>query len=330
MTKTYKKTALSFILLGVMLFSACGAANFSREAENSSMNGSSMYFSFNESHDFDSTVSFAHSGGALTVNSAPSAMVADSAASVAQSTSVSQNQNVEIREAMLIKRANITLETNYFDEDESIIRNLISQAGGFSERSDINTFTDRNNNQLKRGNFTFRVPSQTFEWVLSDMKGLGRMISVSSSAEDASTTFHDTQSRLNQSRIQEERLEEILRYADTVSEMMQIERRLSEIRTDIELFQSRLNSISSLSAYSTITLTLIETTRPVDETEPEPPEGLLARMWHGFRMSLSAMGTFFRGFLITLSFIALPLLFVGVITGIVLFIIFKVVKRKKP
>ena len=67
------------------------------------------------------------------------------------------------------------------------------------------------------------------------------------------------QARINSLRLQEERILSLLERADSLEYIFEIEKKLGDVRYEIESYTSRLNKMESLISYSKITLTLTET-----------------------------------------------------------------------
>jgi hypothetical protein len=209
----------------------------------------------------------------------------------------------EESQSRIIKSATVRMETDDFELDEAEINSVITARGGYVENADVSSRTGRNDRTVKLGSYTFRVPSETFDSTVDALRAIGKIVSVSVSSEDVTLTYRHTDSKLKAKLVEEERVLEIMRGATSIHDLLQLERRLSEINAEIEFLQTRLNNIDSLANYSRITLYLSE-----DGTAGD--KGVINRMSASFSGSVDFMGEFFTLMLVILAGAAVPLGFI--------------------
>jgi len=196
-------------------------------------------------------------------------------------------------EQKLIQRASLSIEVANYQTGSDALSQIVERAGGFiSDSYSYVTRTDR-----KRGDITIRVPSDQFLMVLADLEKLGTVTSQHISGEDVTEEYIDLQARLNNSKRQEQRLLEILERAETVEEILEVERELERVRSGIEQMTGRITYLENRIELATITVSLYE---------PEP----ITQSW-GIRDALrAAFGGFvavIRGLIIAVGY-ALPIL----------------------
>lgn len=97
-----------------------------------------------------------------------------------------------------------------------------------------------------------RVPSEHFSDALEDVRGLGEVVEVATSARDVTETYVDLQARLNALRAVESRLLALLEKAETVEDMLKVEDYLRRIRVDIERIEAQLKNLERSASYSTV------------------------------------------------------------------------------
>jgi hypothetical protein len=226
-----------------------------------------------------------------------------------------QNTDMSQTRTRIIKRAAIRTETEHFDHDEGVINDVIFIHGGYTEGADVN-FRAGRNTDYKTGSYTFRVPSENFDEIIDTLRNIGKLISVSISSEDVTNSYRHTDTELAAKLVEEERVLDIMRRAETVAELLQLERRLSEIRKDIELLRSRLNTIDSLADYSTIKLTLTEV-ESIDDGKPS----VFARMANSFNGSVRFMGEFIALVMVAAAALSVPFGFFAVVVIFTLIIV---------
>ncbi len=169
-----------------------------------------------------------------------------------------------------------------------------------------------------------RVPRDQFDTVLKRVESLAKVVSSSQSAEDVTASYYDIAGRLETRRVEEARVLEMIPRAEKIEDLLALEERLGEIRTDIELYQSQMNNIDRLAAYSTIHVNLEEVPR---EEMIVVSDDLGGRLQLAFIRSVNNTVIFFQNTLLFLAEIFIPLLFAGLI-AVVGIIIYK--RKKKP
>jgi len=219
------------------------------------------------------------------------------------------------RERHIIQTAWTELETEYFDDVISDLRQIPGVASGYIESEHLS----------RRGrrifNMTMRIPAARFQDVLSQVEGLATVRSSSEQAEDVTDQFYDTDARLQTRRIEEERLLALIEEADNVHDLLELERRLSSTRLQIETYTAQLTNLAGRIAYSTIFVTLFD----IAEAEIIPIVGptLGERIGGAFGDSVDSVLTAGQNFVIFMAGIIVPLL----IWGVIIFVAFKLVKR---
>ena len=231
----------------------------------------------------------------------------------------------------VILTANIQMETEDFAATSAQLRVFVTDAGGFVENSSAYVYTsDYYNNSrrdYRRGDFTFRVPSNTYETVKAQIEATGHVLSASDSSVDATTEFFDTESRIKTLRAQETSLLAMIEKATEVKDLIQLEQRLSEIRTDIELFQSRMNTIDRQASFSTIIVNLTEVTT----VEPIviKPTSTWEQMQGSFTRSINGILAFFEGLVIFLAAAIVPLLLIALLVFIAIRLVRRAIRKHK-
>jgi len=120
-------------------------------------------------------------------------------------------------------------------------------------------------------------------------------------------------------RTQEQSLLEMMEKAETVSDLLEIQAQLSDVRYHIESLQSTLTNWDRQVSYSTISLTVEE----VREYTPEAKLSFGRQLALAFSRGIRSIGEFFRDLLLWLIE-ALPAL---VILGVVVLLVVLLVRR---
>ncbi|QLC66886.1 DUF4349 domain-containing protein [Flavobacterium sp. LPB0248] len=158
-------------------------------------------------------------------------------------------------EQKIIKEATLRFETdnleNTFNQIQKTILSNKARIINDSEGKDYGTVFR---------NLTVKVPSQNFDRFINDVsKGVSYFEVKNISAEDVTEQFIDLTSRLKTKKKLEERYLEILKKANKVSEILEIEQQISTIREEIEAKEGQLKYLESRVSESTITIEFYKT-----------------------------------------------------------------------
>lgn len=219
----------------------------------------------------------------------------------------------------IIKDYYYDYETERFDDAYAYLKNQIDKCQGYVSSSDI---SGSNYRTLR---MTARIPADACDGFISSMGNLGTVVSQSESAEDVTLQYADTESRIVSFKTEQERLNELLEKADNLENIIALEDRLTEVRYELENYQSQKKLYDSLIAYSTVNITLEEVnyTVTIDEST------FMSRITTGLEKSFRDIKNGFINFLVAFI-VALPYLVIwGVVLGIIIWMIRKIVKRRK-
>lgn len=104
---------------------------------------------------------------------------------------------------------------------------------------------------------TIRLPFERFDAFTAALEaGRGEVLYKNISARDVGEEYLDTEIRLANKRGYLERYREILRRANTIKEILEVEQYIRRLEEEIESAQGRLRYLDNQAAYSTLELTL--------------------------------------------------------------------------
>ena len=166
----------------------------------------------------------------------------------------------------LIVEAWVSLEVNEIDPMVRSVELLAGQRGGWVESAEI--FGEAG---YRSASLRVRVPADQLENTLDALRGLGRVTDEGISATDVTERLIDNEARLTAWHAQEERLVTLLENAPTVEDIIQIERRISEVRSDIEHVEATQRNLTNRVATSLVTVNL----RLPARFAADPPHGTL-------------------------------------------------------
>ena len=235
----------------------------------------------------------------------------------------------------IIYSAYAELETIAFDDTVLAVQEMAAQYGAFLESSyveGVDYYSSYYADQTYRtAQFTIRVPVENYSAMTGNLSALGHVISIRHYAENVTAQYTDLESRLVAYETEEETLLSMLEQAETVTDLLEIQTRLSEVRYEIEYYTSSLRNLQNEISYSTVELSVYEV-RELSETV-EPQLSYWEQMGEGFRSSMRRVGRVFKnGFMdvvTNLPMILLVLAFLAVIILVPFFVIRRAIRKAR-
>jgi len=114
-----------------------------------------------------------------------------------------------------------------------------------------------------------RVPSKVFDETMFNLPSLGTVFNQRTQGTDITDQYTDTESRVRNLKVQEDRILELITKAEKIEEIVSLEGRLSELRYQIESLENSLKNFDRLLDYSRITLSISEVVKVTDQ-KPVP------------------------------------------------------------
>ena len=110
---------------------------------------------------------------------------------------------------------------------------------------------------IHRGNVSVRVPAQQLDEAVRRIRALGiRVDWESSTSQDVTDEYVDSNSRLRSLRATEEALLNLLNQADDVEDALEVQRELTGLQAEIESLEGRIKFLEQTAAFSLINVTL--------------------------------------------------------------------------
>lgn len=186
---------------------------------------------------------------------------------------------------MLIRTGTAAVQVDSLEAGVAAVRRMAARVGGYVASSTVQGGQE----QAREASLEVKVPSAQWDAALAALTPLGRVETVSVSAEDVGEEFVDVQARVANARRLEARLLQLLeRRTGKLDEVLGVERELARVREDIERYEGRLRYLGSRAAMSTLTVQLHEP-RPVVGTYPGASilGGAAHDAWRNFMLFLA-------------------------------------------
>ncbi len=176
----------------------------------------------------------------------------------------------------LIKTVELEMQTRAYDAFITSLQSELAKAGGYVQQSDIR---GGSGGIGRNGTLTLRVPADELDAFLDALSPSGTVISRSEETQDVTLEYVDIESRLKALRAEQTALLALLEKAESLSDILTVQDKLTGVNGEIESYESRLRTMQTLIAYSTVNLHVYE----VEKEQIVTPLGL----WEEIGMKLS-------------------------------------------
>ena len=220
----------------------------------------------------------------------------------------------------IVRNAYIEIVTANFDDDLLLTQTAVTDQGGQLSSSN----TSQNRSGTRNAYLTARIPAEHLDRFLETLETVsGRITQKDVSAENMTEQYKDLRGRLDNATVQRDRLRELLDQAENVSDLMQIERSLTEAQSTVEALTGQINHLDQSVSFNTVSISLNEETpaQSVRQTDG----GFLNRLKNGMDLSLRAFGEFLQNLCLFLVMV-LPW---AAVLAVFLFMIHLVLKTRK-
>ena len=238
-----------------------------------------------------------------------------------ESASLDQGGNNALRDAKIIRTANLEMETTAFDGAVESLSRLTKEMGGYYENSSLRT----GGSGYRWADYTVRVPAERYDEFLLRAGELCNLTWRSESAENVTEAYYDTEGRLRTQQIKLERLQELLSRAEVMEDIITIESAISETEYQIESLSGTLRRYDALVDFATVSINLREVYK-LSSVE-EVPDSFAARIGSAFAAGLTAFTSGAENLIVGLAYSWVWLLTLAVILAALLRFLWKHKRR---
>ncbi len=321
MKKRRLMVLVSFIIVLTMVFSACGKKT----------NGITSYEMENKAS-YDMAVTATEETGVV---EAPAVAPAEDGEIQFDSTGSLKNKSaITVEDSTQLQSQDKIIRTFYMDvetqEFDALITRLDSEIGrlnGYVESSKISgrSFYDREGARV--AGITARIPRDKVDEFVGVVDESANVINKQESTENVTLQYADIESRKKSLEIEQERLFVLLEKADTLDSIVTLESRLSEIRYQLQNYETTLRTYDNKVEYSTVTLNIQE----VEKLSPrvEIKQTVTTRIKNGFSQTMYSISEGLQNFLVWFV-VNLPYLLIwAVMIAVIVLITRRVYKKYK-
>ncbi len=224
----------------------------------------------------------------------------------------------------------VTVEMSAETEDLTAVltslEDTIAELGGYVEDQNLYNGSLYNSSRYRSVSMTIRIPAKDVEKFTQEVTGYANVVRQTQSRDDITLTYVSTESRVTALRTEEERLLELMEKAETMSDLLEIESRLTDVRYELERYASQLRVYDNQVDYATIYLDIEE----VQRYTPVAERTVWERITEGFSESVEDLWDgivdFFVWLIVSSPFL---LLWALILTAMVL-LVKRLGKNRKP
>lgn len=171
---------------------------------------------------------------------------------VSQTSQRLANKSEEIQKKV-VKTANLSYKVGNSNEEYDRLKRLLPKHDAYVSSENENKGYDRINYSM-----TIKVVPLQFDSLVDAITSGQTLDSKWINSDDVTARYYDLQSRIENKQKLEERYQEILKKAESVKDMLEVERNLNMVRGEIEALQGQFKLLNHQVNFSTIDLTFYE------------------------------------------------------------------------
>lgn len=216
---------------------------------------------------------------------------------------------------LIVNTGNISLQVVNYDEVMEKISEQVQAWDGYieNENTSVKGYYDARN--LKYGYMTIRIPSEQFNTMMTQLAQYGNVTNTDVHAEDITKNYRNAAQDIENLKITESRLQEILANATDVQDVLSIENELTRIRGQINNYQRQIKDWEILVDLSSIQIQLDEVTSLEPVIEPID-DSLLGKARAGFIENINSMRRAVESIIIWIISNSPMLILIGVLAAI--------------
>lgn len=193
----------------------------------------------------------AQDSGNLYAESEEAGIVTADAAPMMKARSLSgqgSGNSLPVQDKKIVYRADLTIETTDLVGARDKVLAFMDEGKGILE------FNEQNE---QRFYLSIKIPAEGLTEFLDEIKAVGRVTYSSISSEDVTEQYIDAETRLATKRALLEKYRSYLPQAADLKEIMEVERQINTVTSELEQWESRMKRLEKEIAYSSVTVNLL-------------------------------------------------------------------------
>lgn len=224
----------------------------------------------------------------------------------------------------LIRKIWLEAETEDMQTLLSSVEGRIAELSGYVEARQIRNGSAYSGKRYRYAELTIRIPAEKLDSFVADVSKESNITNTREITDDVTLSYVEYESKVIALETEQTRLLELLEKAQSMSDILQIQERLTQIREQLEQLKSQLRVYDNMVNYGTVYLNITEVTEYTPVTEPKT---IWERMGAGITESWKDMVEGLENALVFVV-VALPHLLPWAVIGVPI-VVFLVNRRKK-
>ena len=199
----------------------------------------------------------------------------------------SSTADANLTDRKLVKTLEMNAETEDLDALLEAVMARVGELGGYVENQRVYNGSNYSSRRSRSASMTIRIPAEELEDFADHMAQNSNIVSRYAYIDDVTLTYVATESRIQALQAEHDRLLELMAKAETMSDLLEVEARLTDVRYELEQVTSQMNVLKNQVNYGTVHLNVDE----VVEYTPVAEETFWQRISGGFVDSLKGIGS---------------------------------------
>ena len=153
-------------------------------------------------------------------------------------------------DAKIVRTGSLSVQVKDLDVALTAGREAVRAAGGY-----IGASRQTNDGDNSVASVTYRIPSDRWDESLTALRGLGKVLGEQTDAIEVTGQLVDLQARIANLRASEQALQGIAAKATKISDVLEVESRLTEVRGQIEQLDGQRAHLADQAGLGTLTVT---------------------------------------------------------------------------
>jgi len=150
----------------------------------------------------------------------------------------------------IIKQGELRFETKDINKTKSLVTLAVQELNGYIAKDAANDYSEKFEHRL-----TIRVPAEKFDSLLLKIsENVEKLDSKSIDILDVTEEYIDVEARIKTKKELQTRYAELLRQATKVDEILNIEKEMGNLQTELESVEGRMKYLKDRIAFSTLTI----------------------------------------------------------------------------
>ncbi|MEU4228167.1 DUF4349 domain-containing protein [Nonomuraea sp. NPDC026600] len=226
---------------------------------------------------------------------------------------IASNVKVTQEDRQVIYTASMTVRAKEVTGAALQAKQIVTTAGGYLSKEESNSAEGSEASAM----LEFKIPPARYGEVVTALgKNLGKQLSLQQGTQDVTLQVADVNSRLKSAQQALDSLRTLLKKADTIGQVLQVEREISGREADLESLQAQQKELATQVGMATLTLRLVGPVAVVEEPSEEPA-GFLGGLKVGWaalvgfvKVALTVVGALLPWLIVVVPLIALPVFLV--------------------